>query len=188
MKVKYGLKNVHFAPITEGTDGILTYATPIKLPGAVNLSLSPVSESVEFYADDSLYYSEEANNGYDGELEVALVTDEFRKEVLGEEYDEVTGVFYENVNKPGKKFALLFEFTGDAKARRHVMYYCSAQRPNLNGSTKTNTKEVQTSTFSFTARPRPTDGLVKADTNGTDAAIYDAWYQEVHEKTTEPAV
>ena len=39
-KVKYGLKNVHYAVITEN-NGETTYDTPKPIPGAVNLTLSP---------------------------------------------------------------------------------------------------------------------------------------------------
>ena len=40
-KVKYGLKNVHVAPMTETDNGIVSFGTPRRIPGAVNLSLPP---------------------------------------------------------------------------------------------------------------------------------------------------
>ena len=49
-KVKYGLKNVHYAVATE-TGGTLTYATPVPIPGGVSLTLEPKGEKAEFYAD-----------------------------------------------------------------------------------------------------------------------------------------
>ncbi|EJL44027.1 phage tail protein [Brevibacillus agri] len=182
-KIKYGLRNVHYAVVTEGADGTYTYATPKRLPGAVNLSLSPVGEKVEFYADDIAYHVEETNNGYDGELEVANLTDEFRIDVLGEQL--VDGVLFESADQKGKKFALLFEFDGDKKAKRHVLYNCTAARPTVAGSTRTNTKEPKTSQLTFSARPRPADMLIKADTAGLEQAKYEAWYTAVYEKAVE---
>ena len=38
-KVKFGLCNVHVAKMTIGENNEVTYATPIKIPGAVKLSL-----------------------------------------------------------------------------------------------------------------------------------------------------
>ena len=38
-KVKFGLKNVHYAVLDE-TDGAASYGTPVAVPGAVNLNLS----------------------------------------------------------------------------------------------------------------------------------------------------
>ena len=39
-KVKFGLKNVHFAKmIVSEEDGSISYAEPVRIPGAVNLSL-----------------------------------------------------------------------------------------------------------------------------------------------------
>ena len=38
-KVKYGLENVVYAKKTVSEAGEITYATPVKIPGAVNLSM-----------------------------------------------------------------------------------------------------------------------------------------------------
>lgn len=180
-KIKYGLRNVHYALITEDPTGAITYGTPKRLPGGVSLNLEPAGETFDFYADDSSYYSEATNNGYDGELELANLTDEFRIDVLGDTYEN--GVMYENADQVTRPFALLFEFQGDKKAKRHVLYYCKASRPTVAGQTKGETTEPQTSSLTFTARPRPDTKEVKADTTPEiDQALYDNWYTKVHEK------
>jgi phi13 family phage major tail protein len=178
-KVRFGLENAHYAPIDEGADGTLTFGTPIPLPGSVSISLDPQGDPLEFYADNGLYYSEDTNNGYDGDLELAEIPDQFTQDILGDEL--IDGVLYENKDKQGKKFALLFEFKGDKKARRHVMYYCAASRPKIEGKTTEDKKDVQTSTLSFRSRPHPTTHLVKAKSTA-DMANYDNWYTSVQEK------
>ena len=72
-KVKFGLNKVHFAKITSwSNEGVPTFATPVRLPGAVSLSVDANGEMENFYADDGVYYVLNNNAGYDGELEIAL--------------------------------------------------------------------------------------------------------------------
>jgi len=175
-KVKFGLKNVHYAVVTEA-GGEVEYGTPKRIPGAVNLTLDAAGESVQFYADDMVYYEENTNDGYTGSLEMALIPDDFRKDVLGE-IEDTNGALIENKDAKAKHFALMFEFDGDAKKTRHVLYYVLASRPSVSGSTRTNTKEPQTETLNITARPAPDTGDVKAKVPQGEAA-YDDFYTAV---------
>ena len=178
-KVKYGLKNTHYAPITEvGT--VVSYGTPKPWPGAVNLALDAAGENVTFYADDQAYFEENTNNGYDGSLEMALIPDEFRVDVLGDEID-TNGALIENINAKPKKFALMFEFDRDAKKTRHVLYSVLPTRPNLEGSTKTNTKEPKTETINIVARPALDSGDVKAKLEQGKTG-YDTFFSAVYLK------
>ena len=149
-KVKYGLKNVHYAVATIAADGSATFGTPKRIPGAVNLSMDPSGEAVNFFADDSNYFSQTPNAGYSGTLEVALVPDDFKVDILGFIVD-ANGALVENADAVTKKFALMFEFQGDEKATRHVMYNITAARPSVAGNTKEETIEVQTETLNLTA-------------------------------------
>ncbi|AJD92029.1 phage tail protein [Jeotgalibacillus malaysiensis] len=185
-KVLFGLKNVHYATFTN-TDGVITYDAPKRLPGAVEISLEPRGDMVEFYADDLLYYSASNNQGYDGTLNIANIPDSFLEEVLGEENDAEDMVLTEKSNAKTKEFALLFEFDGDVKAVRHVLYNCSASRPTVSSSTKTDTVEPNANELTFVSSPRETDYAVKTKTTTTTPApIYDAWYDAVYEKVATP--
>lgn len=182
-KVTFGLKNVHFALIESETEEGVTYGTPIRIPGAVEITLDPRGEMTEFYADDILYYTAANNQGYDGTLNIANIPDQFAIECLGEEEDAEDHVITEKANKEGKPFALLFEFDGDAKATRHVLYNCSANRSTLASTTKTNSKEPNTNELSFVSSPRTTDLAVKTKTTtNTPDNIYNNWYKKVYEK------
>ncbi|MFR5860377.1 MAG: major tail protein [Flavonifractor plautii] len=167
-KVKFGLKNVHYAVLTVGEDGAATYDTPVPIPGAVNLSLDAAGDTSTFYADNMAYFVTAANDGYSGTLEMAVIPDSFRKDVLGEVEDETDKVLVENSSVEGKNFAFLFEFAGDQKATRHVLYNCTATRPSMSSATTTNTKEPATDSLSLTASPLA-NGNVKAKTTSDHA-------------------
>lgn len=178
-KVKYNLKMLHYALLTIGEDGAVTYGMPVALPGSVSLSLDANGEPENFYADGIAYYVINNNMGYDGDLELALIPESFRTDVLKEKLDS-KGVLIENSDAELAQFALLFEFDGDVRHIRHVMYNCSASRPKIEGKTNEDKKEVQTETLTIKATPLA-DGKVKAKTgNTTDAAVYAGWYKAVY--------
>ena len=182
-KVKFNLKNVHAAKLTETvTEGITTfsYATPRAIPGAVSISLDAEGESSPFYADGIVYFRSVTNNGYSGDLEMALVPEWFRTEILQEELDAKGVLIEKSGNRESVKFALLFEFDGDINCIRHVLYNCTSSRPSIESETKEDTIEPGTEKLTITADPRA-DGLVKARTGDTtDAATYAGWYQTVY--------
>lgn len=178
-KVKYNLKNTHYAVITTGEDGAVKFGTPVPMPGSVSLSLDANGEPENFYADGGVYYVINNNTGYEGDLELALIPESFRTDILKEELDE-KGVLIENSEVELGTFALLFEFDGDQKHIRHVMYNCSASRPGIEGKTNEDKKEVQTEKLTINAVPLP-NGMVKAKTgNTTDATTYADWYKAVY--------
>lgn len=180
-KVRFGLKNCHYAKVTiDEETGNVTFDTPTPIPGAVNLSLDPEGDTEPFYADDMVYYTTTANNGYSGDLEIALLPDSFRKDIL-HETEDANGVLVEDANVDPEHFALLFEFSGDKKKIRHCLYYCSASRPSIEGATSEDKKEVQTEKIEITATPL-SNGLVKVKTSSaTSDTVYNDWYKKVYE-------
>lgn len=182
-KVKYGLKNVHYAVLTE-SGGVITYGTPKAIKGAVNLSLDATGDETNFFADDTKYYNVTNNSGYSGSVEFALVPDDFKADIFGFSAD-TNGVVFEDAEVEPKRFALLFEFAGDANRTRHVLYDCSCSRPSLGSATTTETKEPQTETLNLTVSPLPLDNgkrLVKAKCVEGDSE-YSVWFSAVYQYT-----
>ena len=185
-KVKFNICNVHYALITVDEDGEVTFGTPVAMPGAVSLSLEPNGEPSNFYADGYAYYTISNNMGYEGDLELAMVPESFRTDVLKESLDD-NSVLVESANVETANFSLLFEFDGDVKKIRHVLYNCSAARPNIESATNEEEIEVQTETLAITAAPLA-NGYVKVRTgDSTTDTVYTGWYTSVYMPTvTDP--
>ena len=161
-KVKYGLKNCHYAKATFDEDGSVSYAKPVRIPGAVSLSMDANGDIELFYADNIAYYVVNNNSGYEGDLEIALIPESFLTDIMHEELDG-NGVLAENANAELEHFAFLFEFDGDQRHIRHVMYNCVASRPAVEGDTNEDSKEVKTDKLTIQATPLA-NGYVKAKT------------------------
>ena len=181
-KVKFGLSNVHIAKITE-TNGEITYGTPFVMPGAVSLTAEPEGETTPFYADNIQYYVAVANNGYTGDLEIAMTPKDFLTQILGQEED-TNGALFESSDDINARFALIGEIEGDIKKRRFVYYDCTAARPSAEMNTIEDTKEPQTDTISITMTPRSSDKVIKAviEPSETNKDVYETFFEKVYEK------
>lgn len=186
-KIKYGIKNVYYAVATIASNGSATYSAPVALPGAVSLSLDAQGESSPFYADNIVYYTSVANNGYEGELELAKIPDGFLTDVLGYVEDK-NDVMFEDADAAVVHFALIFQFEGDKHAKRHVLYNCTCNRPTIAGSTKEESIEPQTETLSITATSVYNAGydknVIKASVTPSEATQYNGWLTSVYMVTS----
>lgn len=186
-KVKYGLSNVYYAKATIDSSNVATYDAPVAWPGAVNLSLSAEGDTTKFRADNIDYWVGQANNGYSGDFESALIPDSFRKDILG--YIEGTGgILIEDAQAKTIPFALMFQFEGDEKNTRHVFYNVTCTRPTVSGSTTAETIEPQTETVTFTAVAIHNSALnkdiVKASAPETTSGAYTTWFTSVYTNIT----
>ena len=183
-KIKYGVKNVYYAKATDDGTGTLTYATPVAMPGCVSLSLDQQGDVTNFFADNIIFWTGNANNGYQGDLELALIPDGFRMNILGETLD-ANGSYVERSSDKQAEFALLFQFEGDENATRHALYRCVASRPSVAGTTKEESIEPQTETITITAMPRINDEVVKARCpyTASTTSSYATWFDAVVEPT-----
>lgn len=182
-KVQFNLKNVHYALLTEiVTDGETTYTfgTPVKVPGAVSLSLEAQSELSPFYADGIVYYQTVSQNGYQGDLEMAKFPDQMLQDVWGMSLGATSKVLTENVQVEPKAFALMFQIDGDVDQELYVMYNCKGTKPGISSSTNTDTKEPKTQTTTISATPLESGEVFARTTAETPSETKTNWFSSVY--------
>ncbi len=177
-----GMTDAAMGASTEVAAGTTGWGTPIHIPGVVNFSSTPEGGDSTFYADNIKYFVRQTNNGYTGELEMALFPDEIIAQMLGWEID-ANGMLVENAEGVAKEFALMGQIQGDAKNRRFVYYRCTASRPSQASSTATESVDPATETLGLTMLPLEHNGkkIVKGviELSETNQAIYDAFFDAV---------
>ena len=177
-KVRYGLFDVHIA-VMDDQGG---YEAPIPIPGAVHLTTSPEGSSSTFWADNGAYVVTTTNAGYTGELEMALIPDEVKQQILPYEIDG-NGALVEVADRQAKSFALLFAVAGDSKDRRNAFYRCKADRPSDDAKTTEGESTPTTEKIPLTMSPatiagrRVTKLSIEDNERGRDA--YANFYKSV---------
>lgn len=146
--VRFGLTNLHYAPLDEETD---KYSTPVRVRGAVNMTTTAEGSSSTFNADNGAYYVTNANNGYSGSIEIAATDDQMLIDLFGFEKD-ANGMIVEFSDAVAKPCALLFEVSSNLKPQRFVLYNVTFSRPSQNANTTGgDSTDPDTITLEFTA-------------------------------------
>lgn len=181
-KVQFNLKNVHYAVQTASGD-TPAWDTPVKVPGAVSLTLDQQGELSKFYADGIVYWQSSSNNGYEGDLEIALFPDQMLMDIWGYTKTETDNVLIENATVEPKPFALLFEIDGDANGRRYCMYNCSGTRPGISSKTNEASKTPQTQKSTISAVPLENGDVLARTTDETTSEVKLNWFKKVYQKS-----
>lgn len=178
--VTFGLKNVHYAKATLGSDGTWAFATPAPLVGAQEFSSDIIGGSTAVYADDQVVANLNQNAGRTISLKLTEVPDEFKTDILGYKKME-NGNIVEVANAPVVTFALGLEFQGDIKARRSWFYLCTVTPISEASKSKTDSVEANGITLNITARPIATNKdylIIHVDASKGDSN-YDTFFSAV---------
>lgn len=178
-KVKFGIKNVHIFPIESMVNGVPTYGNVINVPGAVSFSMGAQGDINKFYADNIVYYQSSANNGYEGDLTLALIPEEVYEKIYGQVPD-ANGVMTENAAVEAKAFAMTFEEDGDQTGTKFVLYNCTATRPTKELNTIEDNKTPVTQALTVSAAPLPSGDVMAMTTSTTPKAVKNTWHDAVY--------
>ena len=185
-KVRFGLAEVAIAMKTD--EG---YDAPVRVPGAVKLTCDPEGSTDKFYADDGAYYSIVTNNGYTGELQMALIPDALKAKLFGWKIDR-NGALVEIADAVPQEFALLFRVRGDKRKRYNVFYDVIAERPKDEASTTEEKGTPSTETMSVTMTPADIGGervtKLSIEESDANAEVISKFYDAVYEPDFSTAV
>lgn len=167
-KVLFGVSNLHFGLYSVANDGTVTLGTPFHVPGTVNISLDAESDESKFYADNVTYWSGYSDNGYTGEIENALFSDEFKTTFMN--YVQLDdGGIAQIKGQQNKNVYIMFQAEGDQEARRMIMYNVSLGQITREYSTTEDSVEPQTATLPFTVSGDNGTGITRASYKPADA-------------------
>lgn len=174
-KVRFGLKNLHAGTYTEALGGTITLGTPMAVPGAVRMNLEPSTEEVVFYADDVRYYVDYSDNGFDGELEMAMFPDAFKTAFLN--YVTLAdGGIAQVKGMPTKPMYLVFESDGDAEKRRGIVYNLKPGMIQREYQTREASKTPVTATLPFMVSGVNSNGVTRVS-YGQSTAVYSTIFE-----------
>jgi len=178
-KITYGLKSVYYAKVTmSGTTAV--YGSPIAIPGAVSIALDKDQERTNIAGDDNAKYAiVSQNNGYSGTLEILNLPESFLADCLGMTVSTADGTILENKDDAPSNFALLWQFAGDKKNTRHVLYNCFATNPKIEGNTKGDSVEAQTVSLDISAAAAEDTGDIKYSCAESSSSTYTNWFTAV---------
>ena len=186
--VRYGISNAHYALYTEGTAGALgTYATPVTMPGATQLTLTPQGNTWTFYADNIAYETGSSNSGYEVSLTIAVIGDQAKIDLLGYQTDS-NGVVYEVADAEPASCAFLWEFGGSKVKKRGLLYNVKFNRPTVSGNTETDSVDPDTEELTGVAigRDITINGVVtnvikaSATNEAATATQFADWFEAVY--------
>lgn len=176
-----GLKNIHYAVLTEDTATELSYESVKTLAGAIMATITPTVNTQELYADDQLWESVSALGKIDVELETAELPLAVRAELTGSTLGQ-DGVLVEKVSDKPPYIALGFKsLKSDGKYRFVWLLKGVAQPITEEYATKKDSVEHKTPKLKLTFMPRIRDGEWKhtADEDANDFTGALTWFSQV---------
>lgn len=175
-KVKFGVSNLHYAVKSDSG-----YATPVAIPGTVNITLTPAGTATAFYADNIKYFTSVSNQGYTGSIQVAMLPDKFYEDVFGVKTD-TNKVSAELANVQPKQVALLFQEEADnGTPTYYALYNVTMSRPENTFDTTEEGIEVKTLTAEFESAAGDDHCTLRWTHDDTPEATIKTWYTSVYE-------
>jgi phi13 family phage major tail protein len=179
MSMTIGLKNIHYAILTEDSDLGAVYEAPVKIPGAVNVTIAPQSSTENFFADDSVYETATVLSSINVEVQLADFPDEVQQKLFGHTLEN--GVLKKGDDTP-PYIALGFESKkSNGKSKFVWLYKGRFAIPENAFATSEDAPSFNAQTASATFVKRQYDGLwmVSGDEDNASFSSGSTWFNQV---------
>ncbi|MDA2051865.1 phage tail protein [Bacillus cereus] len=189
MAMTIDFRDLHYAVLTETTDGKFNYSIPKRIGKTVSGKASPKAESVTFYAEGGPAATASAFGGTEIELEVDTLPLSVYAELLGKKV--VKGQVVDNTSDVPPYVALLYRLPYDNGKNLYVCYYkMKFELPSDEHKTAEDKPTFQSAKIKGKAIQR-SDGnwrhRLDEEEEGYDAAVAAKWFKEVPAPPTETA-
>ncbi|MEK9198788.1 major tail protein [Ureibacillus sp. FSL E2-3493] len=186
-----GLKNIVVAKITKDDETGTVYETPRKLSPAMNVNITPTVNSANLPGDDQVQETIEELESVTVSFGVNEIDNEDYAYIMGKTVDANNGVTDKSTDEaPYLAFGYEAPLTGGRK-RMTWLYKGKFGLPTEELQTKQGSPSFQTPTVEGTFIPRKSDSKwrYRVESNETNQAVIDGWFDAVQEEpTTTPEV
>lgn len=179
MKALFNIKKLQFSKLTEGEGGVITYGTPIKIPGTVSLTMDVEQEVTQIYADGIVYIQSSGAQAVSGTLENYLIP----KEALKEIYRYAESSNDEMMETDDMPYEFGMQFACDNEAGEEVLftyYRVASTKPGINLQTKESGLTVNPQSVDLSASPiKVGDKNITRSYAEPGAANYNNYFQAI---------
>ena len=178
-----GLKNIYYARVTGDSSSGVTYATPVRIAGAIQVDINPSISFNTLYGDDAPFAADSAMPEIAVTMETADMSLEDTAALLGHTVDPTTKQMIAKSEDKAPYVALLFEADKHNGQTRYVKLLKGKFAPTQE-TVQTKGESVNFTTPRLEGRfvAREYDGAWKrtADSDNTESAtVIASWYDSV---------
>lgn len=173
----HGLSNFHMAILNKDDSSGVEYSTVTHVEGAVNVSVTPNTDSNPKYADNGIFAILNSLNDIDVTMAAVDIPKSIKKEMYGQK--EVNGVLFSNKDDITKEVALGFEAKIRGGGSR--FYWLLKGTPEIIGiEHETDQGNIESKDAELTIKFAPLlyNGNWKAELD-SDVVKTSEWFQEV---------
>jgi len=169
-----GFKGLRLFPVVKNDATAYEVGEKVLVPGAVSLSLEPITSEYTQYADDAIYEKGVDITGYNFTLEIVEASPEVQALFEGGTFDSQTGIYRFKTSNAQPENAMAFQcLMSDGNYKMVKVYSAKANALSFNARTKSDSTELQTITITGVISARLFDEVLRDEKVGSDTSWLD---------------